>query len=452
MENASKIAVQSEQSSAKLAKSIGLMDAMFIVVGMVIGSGIFFKTSTVLRSAGNPFWGIMAWLAGGAVAMASALTISEIATAIPRTGGVFAYLKELYDERLAFLYGWVQSLIYVPGSLAALSVVFVTQATFFIPLDIGGQRLLAMGMILFLVIINVISTRLGSKVQMIATIGKLIPIVIIMLFGLMSGSSGGVRAVTTPVQSVTGLAGFGAAMLGTLWAYDGWVGVTNIAGELKRPGRDLPKAIIIGLSAIILIYVLFNTALINVIPADVLSDSATPASDVSIALFGPSGAALISGGIMISIFGAMNGYLMTGVRIPFAMGQSGLFPYADKISKLSDKGATPVNALIFEGLLACLYVLSGSFDLLTNLAMFVVWIFFIITVAGIFKLRTSMKDLERSYRVPLYPVVPLIGILGGLYIVISTVLTDAPTAGFGIAVTLTGIPVYAGLMRKKGTK
>lgn len=392
--------------------------------------------------------GIMAWLAGGAVAMASALTISEIATAIPKTGGVFAYLRELYGERLAFLFGWVQSLIYVPGSLAALSVVFVTQATFFVPLDLSGQRVLAMAMILTLVIINIISTKLGSHVQIFATVGKLIPIGIIIMFGLMSGSSGGVRAVTTPIGSVTGMAGFGAAMLGTLWAYDGWVGVTNIAGELKRPGRDLPKAIIIGLTTIISIYVLFNTALINVIPADILSKSATPASDVSVALFGASGAGLIAGGIMVSIFGAMNGYLMTGVRIPYAMGENGLFPYADKISKLSDKGATPVNALLFEGLLACLYVLSGSFDLLTNLAMFVVWIFFIITVAGIFKLRTSLKHLERSYRVPLYPLVPLIGILGGLYIVISTLVTDIATAGFGIAVTLTGIPVYASLKRQ----
>ncbi len=447
METTEKILVQN--SDSKLVKSMGFMDAMFMVIGMVIGSGIFFKTATVFRSAGNPFMGIMAWLAGGGVAMASALTISEIATAIPETGGVFAYLRKLYGERLAFLFGWVQSLIYVPGSLAALSVVFVTQATFFIPLDVTGQRLLAMGMILFLVIINIISTKLGSQVQIFATIGKLIPIGIIISFGLITGSSNGVKAVTTILPSATGVAGFGAAMLGTLWAYDGWIGVTNIAGELKRPGKDLPKAIIIGLSAIILVYVLFNTALINVVPLDALIGSEKPASDVSVALFGEFGAALIAGGIMVSIFGAMNGYLMTGVRIPFAMARKGLFPFSNEIGRLSEKGATPVNALMLEGILACLYVLTGSFELLTNLAMFVVWIFFIITVAGIFKLRTSLKHLERTYRVPLYPVVPILGIAGGLYIVVSTIITDASTAGFGIVITLTGLPVYAFLMKKK---
>ncbi|WP_430885311.1 APC family permease [Fusibacter sp. JL216-2] len=445
METASKVAVKAEK---KLAKSMGLADAMVMVVGMVIGSGIFFKTSTVLNHAGNPFLSIMAWLAGGCIAMASALTISEIATAIPETGGVFAYLRTLYSEKMAFLYGWVQSLIYVPGSIAALSVVFVTQATFFIPMNDMSQRLLAMGTILFLVVVNIISTKLGSKVQIFATVGKLIPIGIIIFFGLSSGSAGGVKAVTTVASSATGLAGFGAAMLGTLWAYDGWIGVTNIAGELKNPGKDLPKAIIFGLSAIIIVYVLFNTALINVVPAESLMGSEKPATDVSVALFGDAGAALIAGGIMVSIFGALNGYLMTGVRIPFAMGQRGLFPYSEKIGRLSDKGATPVNALVLEGLLACLYVLSGSFEILTNLAMFVVWIFFIITVAGIFKLRKSFGHLKRTYHVPLYPFMPIVGIAGGLYIVISTIFNDAYTAGFGIAITLTGLPVYAMIKKK----
>ena len=450
MESTSKAdKIQSVSCDEKLIKTMGLTDAIFMVIGMVIGSGIFFKTSTVLSSAGTPFWGVMAWLAGGGVAMASALTISEIATAIPETGGIFAYLKRLYSERLAFLFGWVQALIYVPGSLAALSVVFVTQASYFIPLDIAGQRILAMVMILFLVVVNVISTKLGSKVQILATIGKLIPIGIIIAFGLLSGSSGGVRAVTTLSKSTTGLAGFGAAMLGTLWAYDGWIGVTNIAGELKRPGKDLPKAIIVGLTVIISVYVLFNVALINVIPAQGLITSDKPATDVAVALFGQAGGSLIAGGIMISIFGAMNGYLMTGVRVPYAMGKSGLFPFAKEMSKLSDKGGTPVNALIFVGLLACAYVLTGSFEVLTNLAMFVVWIFFIITVAGIFKLRTSLKDLERSYRVPLYPFIPMVGIVGGLYIVTSTLITEMYTAIFGVTITMTGLPVYAYLKRRQ---
>jgi len=435
------------QSANTLKKNIGFFESIMVVVGIVIGSGIFFKTSSVFINAGNPFMGIMAWIVGGIVTMASALTISEIATAIPETGGIFAYLKVLYSERLAFLFGWVQTLIYVPGVTAALSIVFVTQATFFIPMSGLAQKVLAIGMIFFLVSINIISTKLGSKVQVFATIGKLVPIFIIIIFGMMKGTAGGFLAVSTVAKSATGISGFGAAMLGTLWAYDGWVGVTNIAGELKNPGKDLPKAIVVGLTLIILVYVLINVAIINVIPVEGVVLSQTPASDAAVVLFGASGAGLISAGIMISIFGTMNGYLMTGVRIPYAMGRDGLFPFAEKIGKLSDNGGTPVNALIFSGILASLYVLTGSFDLLTNLAMFMVWTFFIITVGGIFILRTKFKEMPRSYKVPMYPFIPLVGIAGGMYIVVSTLFTDTKTAVFGMLVTLTGVPVYAVIKR-----
>lgn len=437
-----------KHSTQSLHKSIGLYDGIIMVIGMVIGSGIFFKASSVFSSAGTGFWGIAAWIAGGLIAMASALTISEIATSIPKTGGIYAYLKVLYSERMAFLFGWVQSLLYVPGSLAALCVVFVTQATYFIPLSLVEQRLLAMGLIAFLVTINIISTKLGKDFQILATIGKLIPLAIIIALGLLKGTAGGIREVVSITPSATGFAGFGAAILGTLWAYDGWVGVTNIAGELKNPERNLPKAIVIGLTAIISVYLLFNVAMINIIPFEAITQSMTPATDAAIALFGNSGAGFIAIGIMISILGAANGYLMTGVRIPYAMSKDGLLPYSNRISHLTKKNQTPVYALLLEGCLACVYVLSGSFDLLTNLAMFMVWFFFIIAVAGIFKLRKHHKDLATDYKVPLYPVIPLIGILGGVYIIVSTFVSDMPTALVGIGITLSGLPIYSYLQHK----
>ena len=181
--------------------------------------------------------------------------------------------------------------------------------------------------------------------------------------------------------------------------------------------------------------------------SDVIASS-KPASDAAVILFGNSGASLIAAGIMISIFGALNGYLMTGVRVPFAMAQDNLFPFAKFFGKVSDKFETPVNALIFEAVLAALYVLSGSFETLTNLAMFVVWIFFVMTVAGIFILRTKLKHVERPYKVPLYPIVPFIGIAGGIYILISTLITSTSYALYGIGITLIGLPVYM-LIKKK---
>lgn len=434
-------------STKSLKKEIGLPEAITVVIGVVIGSGIFFKASSVFQNAGTPILGILAWIIGGIITIASALTVAEIAAAIPKTGGIFVYLKELYSEKWAFLFGWMQTVIYVPGVTAALSIVFVTQATYFLNLTDLQQKILAIAIIFFITVINIISTKLGSRLQFVSTVAKLIPILVIIIFGLADGRTGG---LTAPVSSSisTGLSGFGAAILATLWAYDGWVGVGNMAGELKNPKKDLPKAIIMGLTITIAVYILINIAIINVMPITKVIASKKAASDVAVILFGSNGAALIAVGIMISILGALNGYLMTGVRIPFAMGQDRLFPFSDFFGKVSSKFGTPINSLLFEAILAALYVFSGSFDTLTNLVVFAMWIFFVMTVAGIFILRTKHKDIETSYKVPLYPVIPLIGIGGGVYILISTLISSTSYAIYGLAVTALGFPIYIFMRRK----
>jgi basic amino acid/polyamine antiporter, APA family len=435
--------------SKTLKKSISLIESITVVIGVVIGSGIFFKASSVFKNAGTPLLGILAWVVGGIIAMASALTVAEIAAAIPKTGGMFVYLRDLYGEKWAFLFGWMQTLIYVPGVAAALSIVFVTQATYFIPSMSGiEQKILAIFILFFIMGINVISTKLGSKVQLFATIGKLIPIFVIIIFGLLKGTAHGLSVPAASTNSV-GLTGFGAAVLGTLWAYDGWANVGNMAGELKNPQKDLPRSIIIGLSVIVAVYILINLAIVNIMPVSKVIASSKPASDAAVILFGNSGASLIAAGIMISIFGALNGYLMTGIRIPFAMAQDNLFPCAKFFGKLSEKFETPLNTFLFEIIIASLYVLSGSFDTLTNLAVFVMWIFFVMTVAGIFILRTKHKSIERPYKVPLYPIMPLIGIAGGIYILVSTLMTSTSYALFGILVTLVGLPVYMLIIKNR---
>lgn len=424
------------------------MEAITMVIGVVIGSGIFFKASTVFSNAGSGKAGILAWIVGGIISMASALTVAEIAAAIPKTGGVFVYLKELYGEQWAFLYGWVQSLIYVPGVAAALSIVFITQATYFIPMSATTQKLLAICLILFIMTINIISTKLGGKVQVAATVAKLIPIFIIIGFGLVKGTAHSLFNTNGSATAFTAT-GFGAAILGTLWAYDGWVGVGNIAGELKNPKKDLPRSIILGLSVTIVVYILINIAIINIMPLKAVIASNKVASDASVILFGKLGAGFIAAGIMISIFGALNGYLITGVRIPYAMAQDKLFPFSKFFGELSNKFGTPLNAFLFEVVLAALYVLSGSFDTLTNLAVFVVWIFFVMTVAGIFVLRTKHNNLDRPYKVPLYPIVPAIGIVGGIYIIINTFITSTNYAIYGVVVTIIGLPIYYLIKKSK---
>lgn len=431
-----------------LRREIGFMDAVLIVIGMVIGSGIFFRPASVISNAGAPGLGVLAWIVGGLVTMAAGLTVAEVAAAIPKTGGLFTYIKELYSEKWAFLLGWVQTFIYVPGSVAGLAIYFSNQATAFVDFTKAQQIMLAMGMIILVCAANIISTKFGGKLQVVFTIAKLVPIIVIIFFGLMNGTA---HSFTPLVGSASTAAGFGVAMLGTMWAYDGWISIGNIAGELKNPARDLPRSIIFGLLAIITVYVLVNLAVLNILPKETLIASKKPVSDAAIALFGNGGGAFISAGIMISIFGALNGYLLAGARIPFAMGQSKLIPFSNFFGKINKGRGTPANALIFESILACIYALTGSADKLTDLAVFVLWIFFVMAVIGVFILRKKHKELERPYKVPLYPVVPLIAIFGGVFILVSTLLTNTTNALYGLGITALGFPVYLYLNKKNKT-
>ncbi len=414
-------------------KTITFIEAIAIVVGMIIGSGIFLKPGIVFNDAGSPIMGIMAWVVGGIITLASALTIAEIASSIPKTGGLYVYLEELYGEVISY-----------PASGAALAIAFSTYATFFIPMNNFEQKLLAVGILVFVIIMNIISTKYGGVIQTISTVGKLLPIVAIIIFGLISGKTHDFRSVTVMTEG----AGFGAAVLGTLWAYDGWIGVTNIAGELKNPSKEMPKAIIFGVTSVIFIYALISIAMVNVMPIENIVASTTPASDVAVSLFGKGGAAFITAGIIVSVFGAMNGYLLTGARVPLAMGQRKQLPYSKQLGKIHKKFGTPTNALILEGVLATIYIFSGTFNTLTDLLIFVLWIFFVMGVFGIFRLRKKIPADKRPYKVPLYPFIPMVGILGGIYILYSTIVSAPLNSIIGIGIALAGLPIFYYLKRK----
>jgi len=433
-------------SEQNLKKSITFSQAISIVVGVIIGSGIFLKTGAVFQNAGSPYMGIIAWLVGGIITLTSALTIAEISSAIPVTGGIYSYLKELYGDVWAFLLGWVQTIIAFPASAAALSIAFATFATFFIPLTDMQQKLLAIFILLFVVVMNIIATKFGGVIQLISTIGKLIPLVVIIVFGLIRGTANDFSFISTTTGPSLG---FGAALLGTLWAYDGWSGVTTIAGELKNPSKELPRAIILGVSSVIVVYVIFNLALLKVLPMDAIIGSTKPASDAATLLFGQGGATFITAGILVSVFGALNGYILTGARVPLAMGERGQLPFSNFLKQVHPKFDTPANSLIVLSFLAILYILSGSFNALTDLTIFILWIFFVLTVCGIFVLRRRKDIPKASYRVPFYPVVPLIGILGGSYILYSTLLSSPVNSLIGIGIALLGLPFYFYLKNKK---
>lgn len=425
-------------SKDNLKKSITLVQAISLVVGIIIGSGIFLKPGAVFSNAGSAKLGLLAWLIGGLVTLASALTIAEIGAAIPRTGGLSVYLEELYGPIWGFLLGWVQSVISYPATVAAQGIAFATFASWFVTMTNTQLKLCAIAVVVFLVLMNIISTKFGGVIQTLATIAKLIPIFAIIIFGVVKGTVGNVNIITATMEQ--GL-GFGAAIVSTLWAYDGWIGVTNIAGELKNPQKDLPRAIIIGISAVIIVYVTFNFMLVNILGLEGMATSTQAAADSAIKLFGGAAGGFIIGGMMISVFGALNGNVMAGSRVPFSLAQRGMLPFAKTLSTPSKSG-TPSTAILVQFVLSILYILTGSFNSLTDLIVFVLWIFFTMGVFSIFILRKKFSDEQRPYKTPLYPFVPIIGVCGGIFILANNLMTNYINALIGVVITLIGLPVY----------
>jgi len=433
--------------SLKLIKSLSFIDAVAIVAGSVIGSGIFLKPGIVLNNAGSSYMGLLAWLVGGIVTLASVLTIAEVASAIPKTGGLYVYLEELFGDVWGFMLGWAQTTIVNPATVAAVAIAFATFSTFFIPMDGMHQKFLAAGLMIFLVMMNIIATKLGGIIQTAALIGKLLPIIAIVIFGLALGNVHDFSMVNVGFSG----AGFGVAILGTLWAYEGWINVTYIAEELKDPSRQVPRALIIGIGIVIAAYLLMNTAMLNALPASSIIGSSRPASDVAVALFGIGGAAFITIGIMISTLGTVNGFVLSGARIPLTMGQRGQYPFSRILSKIHPLFKTPTNALIFQGVVAFIYIMSGTFNILTDLLIFVIWIFYTMGVMSIFILRKHPIKYKPSYKVPLYPLTPLIGILGGVYILFSTVSSQPVNSLIGIGITFAGVPIFYYLRRARAS-
>lgn len=437
--------------SKELKKTLGLSAALSTVVGMVIGGGVFFKPQAIYSATGGaPGLGMLAWVIAGFITIAAGLTAAEISAAIPKTGGMMVYIKEIYGDRLGFLTGWMQTVLFFPGTAAALAVIFAQQvAVLFGQSDQNMTVVLpiAIIVILFLAVLNTVGSKLGGTIQTIATICKLIPLVIIMIFGFILG--GGDNSITTPLVApgISVGTALGQVLIAALFAYDGWINVGAIAGEMKNPGKDLPKAIVGGLSMVMAVYLVINLAYLWVAPASELAQASAPAAVVATKIFGPMGGKFITVGILISVFGGLNGYLLTGPRIPYTLACEGKLPFSEKLAKLN-KGGVPSNSTFLIAILACLYALTGQFNLLTDLTVFIIWVFYVLTFVGVFKLRKDQPNLERPYRVPLYPVIPLIAIVGGLFVIVNQLLSATGIAVAGLVVTAIGLPVYSAMSKK----
>ena len=433
----------------QLQKNLGAAAALSTVVGMVIGGGVFFKPQAVYEiTGGGPGLGMIAWVLAGIMTITAGLTAAEVSAAIPKTGGMMVYIEEIYGKKLGFLTGWMQSVLFFPATIAAISVMFGQQAAILL----GNESLvipMTVGVILLIGILNTFGSKTSGAIQTVSTVCKLIPLVLIIVFGFIKG--GGNNPIVQPLvaEGISPTGVIGQLLVAILFAYDGWINVGAIAGEMKNPGKDLPKAIVGGLSLVMGVYVVINLAYLWVLPASELAKYASPASAVAEVLFGSIGGKIINVGILVSIFGCINGYLLTGPRITYTLGKQKTIPVI--FGKLN-KNDVPANATLLMAVLSALYALSGQFNLLSDLAMFAVWSFYVLTFIGVMKLRKTHPNLNRPYKVPLYPIIPLIAIFSGLFVVLNQLLFAGAKSTMmslgGVVITLIGLPVYSYMTKK----
>lgn len=433
------------QPKDELKRSLGFWSAISIVVGTIIGSGIFFKQGSVLDSAGTSTLAIAAWVFGGIITLTGGLTVAEIGAQMPYTGGLYVYIENLYGRILGFLAGWMQVIVYGPAIIASVAgFMSILMANFF-GLGTEWRIPLAVVTVLAIGIMNLFENKVGAIFAIITTAGKLIPIAAIIIFGLFFGNEHAFGQTVTEIQHQAG--GFGVAVLATLFGYDGWILIANLGGEMKNPQKLLPKAIILGITAVLVIYTLITIGILKFLPANTihrLGENAT--SYLATKAFGNIGGKLLSAGIIISMMGTLNGKMITFPRIVYAMARRGDLPFSRFLSYITQKGKSPVVATLFIVILAAVMMFFFDPDHLSDLCVFTVYCFYLLAFFGIFILRRQNKG-PRPFSTPLYPLVPIIAIAGGIFVLVSEVFNDPAGVLLFIGIVIVGLPIFYAIKR-----
>jgi len=417
-----------------------------LVIGITIGSGIFRSPAGIARQAPNPLAMIGLWVAGGAITLCGALSLAEIAAALPETGGIYAYLREGWGRRAAFLFGWSELVLIRASALGGIAVVFGEYLLRSFGIDPSGHVLLARGLsaaaIVFAAAANVRGANVGALIVGVATWAKFGALSVLVLASFALGASHGASAThfTAPSAGPLAVGSIGLALVSVLWAYDGWADLSFAAGEVKEPHRNLPRAIILGTLALIAIYVLTNLAYLYVLPIEAVGRSPLVAADTMLALFGRTGVVLVSVFVMISSFSSLNGSMLASPRVFFAMADDGLL--FQSIAKVHPRYKTPYVAIILAAILGVALVMSRSFERLTDTFVLAIWPFYALGVAAIYRLRSARPDMSRPYRALGYPVVPAIFIASVAAFVINSLMNDTTNSVITFAVILAGLPVY----------
>lgn len=438
----------SDKKSVKLNRDLGLPSALSLVIGTIIGVGIFIRQATVLKETGSTSMALLAWIIGGVITLTAGLSVAEIASKMPHAGGLYSYMEHIYGRLWGFLSGWMQVIVYGPAMIASLGVYLAILLAEFFHFNQAWQLPLSIIVVLLVGGLNLLANRFGATFAIITVIGKAIPITAIIVFGLFFGDQ---HAIGQSVQVVQGHVGnFGVAVLGTLYAYDGWILVTNLGEELKNPRKMLPKAIVFGILAVMVVYVLvtlatFKSVNVNVIAAK--GDDAIPYLVTS--AFGELGGKILSIGIIISIAGAMNGKLMSFPRLMFAMARDHELPFHKQLGYLNMKSQAPTHATLATMGISLFMIIFSNADWLSAKAIFIVYVFYVMIFVGLFLLRKREGVDKSKFTVPFYPLVPLVAIAGAIFVLYNEVITDVEGVLLSLGFVLLGVPVYYWKMRQQ---
>ena len=470
--------------TSSLAKKIGFWSATSIIIGSIIGSGVFMKPASMAGQLGSPIWLTIVWIIAGMFSLFGALVYAELGAMMPETGGIYVYFRKMFGDFVAYLYGWSAFSVINTAAVAAIAFVCAQYADYFLqlprfdvvteqgitwhipfigdlhPLENFGVKSLAIAVVAGLTWLNYRSVKAGSSFQLISTIVK-IAVIAALVIGIFFFGHGSVDNFFKSENPKTGGALFSgviAALTGAFFAYDGWVNITFIAGEVKQPQRNIPKSLFTGVITCIIVYVLVNQAYLYVLPLEKIAASSLVASDAISVAIGNTSGAIIAALIVICTLGAINGNVMASARVTYAMGKDRVFlPWT---GKEHIKNQTPGNALCLHAAWISVLIISGSFDMLADMMVFITWVAYGLGAIGIFMLRKKMPDAERPYKIWMHPYVTMLFILFTSAFLVITVYNDVsnyinhrqPVVNslLGILITLAGIPFYFYNRKRRG--
>jgi APA family basic amino acid/polyamine antiporter len=427
---------------ADLPRKLNLFDGSALLVGATIGSGIFVVPSLIARRVPEPGLVLFIWVFSGLLVLCGALALAELGTMLPQSGGLYVYMREAYGPFWAFLYGWTIMMVVIPGNVAALCSAFLLYLKHFVPMALGVEKALGVGLLLGLGFVNARGAKLGAGVQNLFTVLKVAGIVSLLVLALVTGRGDAAQfSPMFPEQFSPGiLSALGVAMIATLFAYDGWHFVGFVAGEIQDPGRNVPRSIFLGIALVIAVYLAANVAYIYVLGPARIASSERVAADAMSAMIGPAGANLITVAILCSTFGAISANVLAAPRVFFAMARDGrLF---SRLAEVHPRHETPANAIWTLAIWAGVLTLTGGYEHLITMAQFANWIFFTMVISSVMVLRHTHPEWPRPYRVAGYPFTVIVFALVSSAFVVNTLVESVWSSLLGLGLLLLGVPFY----------